>query len=121
MRGTRSSSGRRRRRKKKKTYNAPRNLDVCPICEQSIRDVLTAIIVSADGAAAHFDCVVRKLTDQESLGPKEKVCYVGGGEFAVVRFNSSDQRRFSIQKRIRYELKEHNPDWRKDISEQVSQ
>lgn len=116
------SSGKRRRRRRsnKRSYQTPKDLAVCPICEQNIRDVLTAIIVSSDGTAAHFDCVVRKITADEELGPREKICYLGGGEFGIVHFKSQDQRRFSVRKRIKFEEKEHIPDWHREISKGLS-
>lgn len=116
-----SSGGRsRRRRRATKAYRTPKDLAQCPICKQNIRDVLTAIIISEDGTAAHFDCIVKKLARDEELRGKDKICYLGSGEFGVVRFPSADPSKFSIQKRIKFELKEHLPEWRKQISKDVS-
>jgi hypothetical protein len=98
----------------------PKDLAQCPLCEQNIRDVLTAIIISDDGTAAHFDCVLKKLSAEEELRNREKICYLGGGEFGIVRFPSSDARKFTIRKRIKLESKEHAPEWRKDIAESLS-
>jgi hypothetical protein len=78
---------------------------------------LTAIVFEEGEVAAHFDCVLKKLSDEESLKPKEKICYLGGGEFGVVRFNSSNLRDFTIRKRIKFENKENEPEWRRRISQ----
>ena len=95
----------------------PKEFAVCAICEQNIRDVLTAIIVNPEGSAAHFDCIIKKISGEEDLRNREKICYLGGGEFGVVKLHPSDPKRFAIRKRIKFELKEHNPDWRRQISD----
>ena len=117
----RRSSGRRKHRRRNPGHSTPKDLAKCPICDQAIRDVLTAIIVAEDGTAAHFDCVVKKLASEEDLRNREKICYLGAGEFGIVRFhNNSDPSKFTIRKRIKLETKEHIPAWRKQISEGFS-
>ncbi len=116
----RGSGGRRRRRRKPRAHSMPPDLAQCAICRQNIRDALTAIVMSEDGAAAHFDCVVKKLSDEEELRSREKICYLGGGEFGIVRFNSADSKKFTIRKRIRLESAEYDPEWRKSISNGLS-
>jgi len=98
----------------------PTEFAECSICGQNIRDVLTAIISSPDGKAAHFDCILKSLAGDEILRGREKICYLGGGEFGVVSHHPSDPKRFSIRKRIKFELNEETPEWRRQISQRLS-
>ncbi len=117
----RSSNRRRRRRKRYKGHKPPQPLSNCPICEQPVRDVLTAIAVSSDGTPAHFDCVLKKLSKDEELRNREKICYIGGGSFGIVKFdNPQDTRRFTIRKRIQFEEKETSIFWRNEVSDKVN-
>ncbi len=116
----RSSNRKRKRRKRYKGYKPSQKLPDCPICEQPVRDVLTAIAVSSDGVPAHFDCVLKKLSREEELRNKEKICYIGGGSFGIVRFdNPQDTRNFSIRKRIQFEQKDLSVFWRNEVSDKV--
>ena len=113
----RSGNRRRRRKRRPRNYLGNETPPLCPLCEQSIRDILTAIMI--DDGPAHFDCVLKKLTDEEELRVKEKICYLGGGSFGVVKFQN-DPSMFSIRKRIQIEPKDTPIDWRKRIAENVT-
>ena len=90
----------------------------CPFCGQTVRDVLTAIATSADNQPAHFDCVLRRIGEQEDLRPREKVVYLGNGCFGIVRFrNGNDLRQFTIRKRIQFEDAEGIVAWRSTVSQ----
>ena len=108
-----NSSGNRKRN----NYRRPRSkksFPECPICNQSVKFLLTAISVGEDNSPAHFDCVLNKLTETEQLGPKEKITYIGNGNFAVVSGKSGKD--LVIKKKIEFEGKESKGEWRKRIS-----
>ena len=110
-----------RRKKRRYTRNFPGDsAPECPYCNQVVRDILTAIAVAGDSApgVAHFDCVLKHITDSEELKPKEKVVYLGNGSFGVVRFRggSSDSHQFVIRKRIQIEPENTEIAWRKQVS-----
>ena len=108
-----NSSGNRKRN----NYRRPRSkksFPECPICNQSVKFLLTAISVGEDNSPAHFDCVLNKLTEAEQLGPKEKITYIGNGNFAVVSGKSGKD--LVIKKSIEFEGKESKGEWRKRIS-----
>ncbi len=105
------------RNRRRNNYRRPRNrksFPVCPICNQSVKFLLTAISVGEDNSPAHFDCVLKRITETEELGPKEKVTYIGNGNFAVVSGKLGKD--LKIKKRIEFEGKESKGEWRKRIS-----
>ena len=92
----------------------------CPYCGQNVRDVLTAIALKEGEQPTHFDCVLKKISEEEELQPKEKVIYLGNGAFGIVRFkNQSDLRNFVIRKRVQIEPEKLEIDWRKSISRRI--
>jgi hypothetical protein len=92
-------------------------LPVCSFCGKTIRNLTTAIADKEDNTPVHFDCILKKLTEDESLGTNEKICYLGGGSFGIVRRKpDSDSKHFFIRKRIQFEVQENVLEWRKDIS-----
>lgn len=111
------------KRSKKRRYRdgfPNRDVPQCPYCGQNVRDVLTAIAVDEGESPSHFDCVIKKLAEDEKLNPKEKICYLGGGSFGIVRFkNSSDTSQFTVKKRIRVEAENHDVTWRKAVSQRL--
>jgi hypothetical protein len=76
--------------------------------------LLTAISVGENNNPAHFDCVLKQVSENEELGPKEKIIYIGNGNFAVI--NNKSGKELSIRKTIQFELKENNSEWRKKLS-----
>ncbi len=93
----------------------------CPYCGQNVRDVLTAIAIEDGEAPTHFDCVIKKLADEEGLEPKEKVVYLGNGSCGVVKFkNQSDPRQFAIRKKIQVEPEKLEIDWRKAVAQRIA-
>ena len=112
------------RRNKKKRYRGSfsgKEIPQCPYCGQNVRDVLTAIALSDGEAPTHFDCVIKKLSEEETLKPKERICYLGNGAFGIVKFkNPSDQRQFEIRKRIQIEEEKKDISWRKAVSRRLS-
>lgn len=88
---------------------------LCPLCLESVDDLLHALVHPDTGAPAHFECVVREISQGERLEPGEQVCYVGGGVFGIVRAGRG-RRGARIRKRIPYEPESGPPQWR---SEQI--
>ena len=76
--------------------------------------MLTAISVGEDKNPAHFDCVLKHISEGEELGAKEKIIYIGNGKFAIVQGKSGKE--LSIRKTIQFEEKESKDEWRKKIS-----
>lgn len=85
----------------------------CSICGKAVEDVYSA--VTYDSAPAHFDCIIKKVEAEETLGPKEKVWYIGKGTFAVVEVVSEKTNEFVIKKRIDFEDPETPVEWRKEF------
>jgi hypothetical protein len=93
----------------------------CPCCGKQIRDIAAAITDRESGQAAHFDCVLARIAERETLEKGDVVSYIGGGHFGVVRFNSpGESRRFTIKKILEWENKDERPDWRSLVSDHYS-
>ena len=104
-------------RQRRNSYRRPRNkrpFPECPICNQSVKFLLTAISVGEDNRPAHFDCVLKLLSETEDLGPKEKITYIGNGNFAIVSGKAG--KNLVIRKKIEFENRENKGEWRKRIS-----
>ena len=110
-------SGRNRRRNYRNRPRNKRDFPVCPVCEKSVRFLLTAIAVGEDNKPAHFDCILKKISDTEDLGPKEKVTYIGNGNFAVI--SGKPGRNLTIKKKIEFESRDFKVEWRKQISRKL--
>ncbi len=118
--GRRRNNRRRGNKPKPKKYYSGDKVYECPICGQNVRDVLTAIAYGDEKSPAHFDCVLKKIAGQEALKNKEKVIYLGKGEFGIVKFKGNSSNKFEIVKRIPLEPRQDGPvSWRKDISRQL--
>lgn len=84
---------------------------ICPICEQVIQHLSTAIWHKEHAIPAHFDCVLKELvqTYQEQLGKHRRIYYIGKGQFAIVKetFDKRGQlKSYQIIERIPYEHSE---------------
>lgn len=97
---------------------APRTLPTpdCPVCGKPIRELASALTHRVSRQPAHFDCVVRELRESNEVAPQEKICYIGGGSFAILEFRpQGSPSRFVIRKRIPYEEKETPQEWKKPL------
>ena len=93
--------------RQRNNYRRPRNkksFPECPLCNQSVKFLLTAISIGEDNSPAHFDCVLKQISETEKLGPKEKITYIGNGNFAVVIGKAGKD--LVIRKKIEFEGKE---------------
>ena len=93
----------------------------CPYCGKPIKDMSLAISDKNSDKAVHFDCIISRLGEGESLEPGDVISYIGGGRFGVVHFtDSQNPQGFTIKKIFEWENKEHRAGWRQAISEQFS-
>lgn len=87
------------------------NLPVCPVCEKPIRNQYISIRHNESGNPAHFHCILNQITEtnREKIGKNQRVCYIGAGNFAIIR-ESYDKRgrakTYQIIEKIRYEKRE---------------
>lgn len=76
----------------------------CAICGKPIDAIAQAICGPEPDAFNHFDCVLRKIADDERILPTQKVSYIGKGVFAIVETDAEGH--FVFVKRIPYESPE---------------
>ncbi|MCR5046877.1 MAG: hypothetical protein K6A42_09895 [Treponema sp.] len=94
---------------------------ICPACGNPIEDLSSAIADKNSGQPMHFDCVLKKLSETESLSAKQNIAYIGQGRFAVIsRENPSDAKHFKIEKIIEWEDKNNPGAWRSEMAELYS-
>jgi hypothetical protein len=84
----------------------------CPICNQAVRELASALTHRETNKPAHFDCIMHELRESNELGPQEKICYLGGGAFGILEYR---QGKFAIKKRIQYEEKDAAQEWKKPL------
>ncbi len=96
---------------------------LCEICNQPILELASAMANKGSGNPVHFDCIVKKLSENERLSEKDRMTYIGNGKFAVLHFeNPHDMRHFSIVKEIEWERNEENRSpWREEMAGLYSQ
>ncbi|MBN1524488.1 MAG: hypothetical protein JW904_08400 [Spirochaetales bacterium] len=107
----------RRKRVEGSSNNSNLPLLKCAVCDREIRDLSSAICQKGTGQPIHFDCIIKNISETETISSHERVCYLGKGSFGIVRF----QRMggiipFVIRKRIQYEEFEDTPEWRKELN-----
>jgi len=73
----------------------------CVICGKPIDSISQSIGGPQPETFSHFDCVLRKIADDEHILPTQKVSYIGRGTFAIIEVQSDGK--FTILKRIPYE------------------
>ena len=115
-------AGSRRRRDRRKRGRGPSNREnrtftKCPLCDQTVRDVLTAI--DYNDMPAHFDCIIKHLEETEEMEPKDKIVYLGGGSFGIVQFRNNNRNKLFVRKRIQFEEKDRKVEWRQKESEHI--
>jgi hypothetical protein len=93
----------------------------CPWCGRQIKDIAAAVSDKDTGLPVHFDCVLARIAEMETIENNESVCYIGGGRFGIVHYNNPpDIRDFTIKKIFEWEPKDINNEWRRPISEYFS-
>ena len=97
---------------------------VCPICGQPIspEDFGSAMTDRKTGLPAHFDCVLKQVSESEKTEQNERISYIGQGRFAVIRFeNPHDLKHFTIRRTIEWEDRDNRSEWRTEVSGLFSQ
>ncbi|MBQ9495186.1 MAG: hypothetical protein IJR50_06055 [Treponema sp.] len=95
---------------------------LCTVCGKRIEEMSSAIADNANGNPAHFDCILKKITNAETLGENEKVAYIGQGRFGILHYeNPRDVRSFKIVKTIEWEGHDSEQAWRSEMSSLYSQ
>lgn len=93
----------------------------CPICGKPVYDLSTALSQDREHPTpAHFDCVIERVGAAESLGPNEKLVYMGSGSFGVVEFKDKNETAFVVKRRVQWEKEGEKQDWRKILSARIS-
>ena len=108
--------GRGQKSRNRNRWNSSAERPKCPLCKQNIRDILTAIAVTEAKLPAHFDCVLKNISQSEVCEHRERIVYLGKGEFGIIKFKGGNSNKFVIRKRIAYEQAEDDIPWRKEIS-----
>ena len=94
---------------------------VCPICAEPIKDIIAAVSDKSTGSPAHFDCVIKRIKEQERLDRGDEIVYLGGGRFGIIQYlNHHDYRNFRVKKVLEWEDAENRAEWRKDIADRFS-
>ena len=89
---------------------------VCALCGEVIKEAASTLAMPDTGEPAHFDCVMKKLEESETLVEGDTIAYLGGGNFGIIRKNSQNPAGFEIKKKIDFENKDKIGDWRKKLS-----
>ena len=90
----------------------------CSICGKTIDSIAQTIGGPAKDEFSHFDCAIRTLSENETIQPGQKICYIGNGDFAVIEYNKKNfSGGFSVVKRISYENQEMKNSVKKLVSE----
>jgi hypothetical protein len=93
----------------------------CSWCGKPINDISTALSDKNTGRPVHFDCVISRIVEMETLENHDCICYIGGGRFGVVHYNNPpDTRNFTIKKILEWENKDNHFEWRQSICEHFS-
>jgi len=99
----------------------PITTPACRWCGKPIADITTAISDKETGLPVHFDCVLKSISESETLEANDTVCYIGGGRFGIVHYNNPpDIKDFTIKKILEWEIKDQVSEWRRPISEYFS-
>jgi len=88
---------------------------VCSICGEPIKAIIEAIN-EANGSYSHFDCVLKKLTQEYRVEEPSKISYIGHGTFAVVTPDGKGN--YTIGDRIQYESAESFTSMKKYVEDQ---
>lgn len=88
----------------------------CIICGKPIADAASSMAMPDSGEPAHFDCVLKQISESETLAEGDTVAYLGGGAFGIIQKETGSPAGFRIKKKIDFENKEKIGVWRKKLS-----
>lgn len=77
---------------------------ICQLCNEVITSIAHSFSGSEEGSYIHFDCMLKKVEEDEKVQPPQKVSYIGSGSFAIVEKDESGK--FSVVKQIQVESPE---------------
>ncbi|TVR32776.1 MAG: hypothetical protein EA404_06675 [Spirochaetaceae bacterium] len=98
-----------------------RDYPPCPVSGEPIDDIYSAIADPRSGEPTRLDSVIDKLSEQEQLAEGERICYIGEGQFGVVRdIKRNGKNTVEIVRRIPYEDRHARHPWRKELSPGIS-
>jgi hypothetical protein len=89
---------------------------LCSICGKPIQAIAQAISGPSIDEVSHFDCVLRKIADDEKVMPPRKVSYIGKGTFAIV--DTDEEGKLVFTKKIIYETAEQLDSYKKFVEAQ---
>lgn len=84
---------------------------ICPICNEPIYIIEQSILYVATNTPAHFDCIIKHLSEENKLEENEKIVYLGSGTFGIIQERNaahSSGSKFFVKKRIDYEDRKVN-------------
>lgn len=118
----RDRKGRRRRSGKgKKMPFVPTQFEKlqCHICNEIIEDVTSAISYPGEVEPSHFDCVIKRLRENEAIKEDEKIIYLGSNTFAVVKESEYNKREFNIVRKLEIGRPEDREEWRYKMRQEL--
>lgn len=86
---------------------------LCAICGKPILAIAQAISGPCPQDVNHFDCVLKKIAEDEKVMPPKKVSYIGKGTFAIV--DTDEEGHLVFTKKIIYETPEHFDTYKKFV------
>ena len=88
----------------------------CALCGEVVKETSSCLALPDSGDPAHFECVMKKISETETLAEGETIAYLGGGNFGIILKNPKSPAGFEIKKKIDFENKEKIGQWRKKLS-----
>ncbi|MDR1575216.1 MAG: hypothetical protein LBS37_04345 [Treponema sp.] len=90
----------------------------CPWCGKPINDIAAAVADKVSGEPVHFDCVIARISEGETLKSGDVISYIGGGRFGIIHYNNPpDTRDFVITKIFEWENKDNRSEWRRSVGD----
>ena len=92
----------------------------CSLCNKPVTDLACALADKNTGEPVHFDCVLKYLSEHETLSEGQSIAYIGQGRFGVIVKTPLRTPSFSIERIIEWESREQKIQWRSNIAELYS-
>lgn len=86
---------------------------ICAFCGEKIDNIASAIKGSNADEFFHFDCIIKKLSQEEKLNEGEKISYIGRGSFGII--GKDEEGKLIIRKTIAVETPEVFSDMKKYV------
>lgn len=76
---------------------------VCPICNKTITNMMTALLDENSEGYVHFDCVYDRLKSKVTLKENERFSYIGNGAFAIIEdYKDGQALKFRIKQQFQF-------------------